>query len=859
MKFLHKIKNFFKDETTDNIYIKIYNVIWNITLTLILTIFIGGCFVGSAALGYFASLVEDMPVPTGEEMIQQVQTYDETTTMLFSGGEAIGDVRSDLQRETVTMEQISPYIINAIISTEDEYFFEHSGVVPKATLRALLQEALNTPSQSGGSTLTQQLVKNQILTNEVSHERKAKEILLAVRLEKYMNKHEILTAYLNMAPFGRNSSGQNIAGIQTAAQGIFGVNAMDVTLPQAAFLAGLPQNPFTYTPFKNEGGLKDDLSPGIERMHTVLKRMYSNRVINKEAYLEAMSYDITQDFIDPIPSSASNYPWLTTEVQQRVEPIIYNSLVSQSEHTLEEVNNDEDLKSQYTDLAENYLRQGGLTIHTTINKDIYQSLQDTAQNFNNYASDKTSKGQEYEQETGAIMIDNDTGAILGFVGGRDHDVSQINHATQAKRQNGSTMKPLLVYGPAIEEGLIQPSTLIEDKKTDDILAGNYDDKDHGFVSARNALVHSYNIPAVKIYKDMLHYSSLPYLEKMGFTSLSPDDEGAQSAALGGITNGVTVEENVNAYATFANGGKFVDAYMIESIEGPNDEVLYQHESVPVDVFSPETSYLVIDMMRDVIKSGTAASLNGRLKYSTDWAGKTGTTNNYKDVWFVGTNPNVTFGTWMGYDVNLSQNSSTSRRNLQLWAKYINGVYDVAPSVVDPSESFEQPEGVVTKAVCTSTGELATKGCSNGQVKNELFSSDYLSGVEPEEDEEVATTSENIAVTIDGVQYPALSTTPSEFTRITDGEVSGQSIEDGVTPTTVQQLTASGNQLSWTANSEEDIIGYYVYKVTDGEARKVQDIIGRDSTTATVDPGSYYVMAVDIAGYFSPISDMVTVE
>lgn len=860
-RFLLKMKNLFKVDKSGNIYITIYNFIWNVVLISFLTIVIAGCFVGSAALGYFASLVEDMPIPAEEEMLEQVQSYDETTTMLFSNGESIGNIRTDLQRKTVTLDQISPYIVNAVVSTEDEYFFDHHGVVPKATLRALAQEALNTSSQSGGSTLTQQLVKNQILTNEVSHERKAKEILLAMRLENFMTKNQIIEAYLNMAPFGRNSSGQNIAGIQTAAKGIFGVNASDVTLPQAAFLAGLPQNPFTYSPFKNEGGLKEDVSAGVERMHTVLKRMYSNRVINKQAFDEAMAYDITQDFIDPLPTSTSNYPWLTTEVQQRVLPIIYDSLIEESEYTVEEVNADESLKQQFNELAENSLRQGGLTIYTTINKDIYESLQDTAQSFDDYASNKTSGGTEYQQETGAILIDNDTGAILGFVGGRNHNVSQINHATQAKRQNGSTMKPLLVYGPAIEEGLIQPSTLIEDKQTDDILAGNYDENDHGWVSARDALKHSYNIPAVKIYKDMLNYSSLPYLEKMGFTSLSPNDEGSQSAALGGITNGVTVEENVNAYATFANGGYFVDAFMISKIEGPNGEILYEHQHNPVQVFSPETSYLMIDMMRDVVKSGTAGSLNSRLNYSTDLAGKTGTTNNYNDIWFVGTNPNVTFGTWMGYDVNISQNSSTSRKNLQLWAEYMNNIYKIAPDTVDPDESFKQPSGVVTEAVCSNTGKLATYGCSRGEVKDELFNANYLSDFEPNEDDiKVNEVVESKFVTIDGVRYPALSSTPAEFTQTTTDEIEELTVDDGTAPSPVQQLTVSGDQLIWTPSPESDILGYYVYKVDEsGIARNVQTVYGRNSTVAVVEPGYYYVMAVDIAGYYSPISNQVTVE
>lgn len=163
------------------------------------------------------------------------------------------------------LEDISEDLRNAVIATEDEYFKEHNGVVPKAIMRAVLQEFTNSSTQSGGSTLTQQLIKNQILTNEVSFERKAKEILLALRLERFFDKDEILEAYLNVATLGRNSSGQNIAGVQSAAKGIFGVEAKDLTLPQAAFIAGLPQAPFSYTPFKNNGEVKENLEAGMSR------------------------------------------------------------------------------------------------------------------------------------------------------------------------------------------------------------------------------------------------------------------------------------------------------------------------------------------------------------------------------------------------------------------------------------------------------------------------------------------------------------------------------------------------------------------------------------------------------------------
>src|SRR5690606_7499522 len=202
-----------KIQTTSRIT---YDVTWNVILFILIIGFIGAFFIAGLGAGYFASLVKDEPVRAYAEMEEDIYNYEETSKLYFADEVYIGDVRSDLYREETTLEDISPQLIKAVIATEDEHFEEHQGIVPKAIFRALYQEATNASTQTGGSTLTQQLIKNQILTNEVSFERKAKEMLLALRLERFFEKEEILEAYLNIVPFGRNSSGGNIAGIQTA-------------------------------------------------------------------------------------------------------------------------------------------------------------------------------------------------------------------------------------------------------------------------------------------------------------------------------------------------------------------------------------------------------------------------------------------------------------------------------------------------------------------------------------------------------------------------------------------------------------------------------------------------------------------
>ena len=205
-------------------------VIWNLSLLFILLIILGISFAGGLGAGYFASLVKDEPVRSYESMKKDIYNYEETSELYFANDVYLGKLYTDLEREEIALKDVSPHLVNAVIATEDEYFYEHKGIVPKSIMRALYQEVSNASVQSGGSTLTQQLIKNQILTNEVSFERKAKEILLAIRLEKFFKKDEILEAYLNVSTFGRNSSGRNIAGVQAAAKGIFGVNASEVNL-----------------------------------------------------------------------------------------------------------------------------------------------------------------------------------------------------------------------------------------------------------------------------------------------------------------------------------------------------------------------------------------------------------------------------------------------------------------------------------------------------------------------------------------------------------------------------------------------------------------------------------------------------
>ncbi|WP_243386032.1 transglycosylase domain-containing protein [Bacillus kexueae] len=882
-----------------------YGVTWNLFLLFLILGLIGLAFAGGVGAGYFASLVKDEPIRSYDQMEKQIYDYSETTEVYFANNVYLGKLRADIEREEIELENVSEHVINALIATEDEFFYEHDGVVPKAIMRAIFQEFTNSPIRTGGSTLTQQLIKNQILTNEVSFDRKAKEILLAMRLEKFFSKEEILEAYLNVATFGRNSSGRNIAGVQAAAKGIFGVDAKDLTIPQAAFIAGLPQSPFGYTPFTNKGEVKESLEPGLNRMYTVLSRMHEKGFITEQEYQEALAFDLRANLTESKPSIIESYPYLIFEVEERSRNILMEILAEKDGYTKEDLAKDDQLYSTYYYKADNSLRYDGFVVHTTIDKEIYDRFQKIAKEYQYYGSDKPEKKLNPETgqvetvmepvEVGAVLIENSTGKIISFVGGRDHSREQTNHATKAPRPNGSTMKPLLAYAPAMELGVVQPGTVIADVP---VSYGSYQPKNyggsyHGLTTVREALKYSYNIPAVKTYSSIMSRDPISYLKQMGFTSIHENDYGALSLALGGMTYGVTVEENVNAYATFANYGEFVDAYLIEKIETKDGETVYEHKPEKRQVFSPQTAYLTLDMMRDVIRSGTAAALNSYLTFRSDWAGKTGTGQDYKDAWFVATNPNVSFGTWIGYDTPKPLQThykglSYGNRNILLWAKLMNAAYEVRPDLVDPSKSFTSPGGIVTRSYCTISGDLPSKLCQEaGLVATDIFNVKYV----PRKTDDNLTYGKFVYVNDEAYQVP--SSAPSEFVQegpmlkpdalkslgitisqlkslIGDNEklknlvlaTDNQLSDNGANPTTVSGVKVNGGKLTWSANKDSDVIGYRIYKAANysKDFKKAGSVPANQSLSLAIgnSPAAYYVVAVDVAGKESAPSNIIKV-
>ena len=485
--------------------------------TLFIIAFIGGLLGAGIVFGYAVSLFDKVSVPQTEDLLKQVNDISSISEIRYADGSMIGAVESDLLRTSIASDAISENLKQAIVATEDEHFADHNGVVPKAVIRASLGNFIGLGSSSGGSTLTQQLIKQQVVGDAPTLARKASEIVDALALERAMSKDEILATYLNVAPFGRNNKGQNIAGAQQAAKGIFGVDASQLTIPQAAFIAGLPQSPISYSPYEATGELKseEDLELGIKRSKDVLYNMYRTGVLSQEDYETYKAYDIKQDFLpaENVNITAKGYLYFT--VLDEATDLMYDYLVKKDNVSAQELKN-ESIQKSYRELAEKEIQNGGYRITTTIDKAIHTAMQNAATNYGYLLNDSTG-----QPEVGNVLMDNQTGAILGFVGGRDYQSNQNNHAFDTKRSPASTTKPILVYGIAIDQGLMGSASILSNYPTK-FSNGNpimhVNSAGTAMMPLKEALNYSWNIPAYWTYR-MLREKGVDvrsYMEKMGY-------------------------------------------------------------------------------------------------------------------------------------------------------------------------------------------------------------------------------------------------------------------------------------------------------------------------------------------------------
>lgn len=688
--------------------------------TLFILAFIGGLLGSGVVLGYAVSLFDQVSVPQTEDLLKQVNNISSISEIRYADGSMIGAIESDLLRTSVSSEDISDNLKQAIVATEDEHFAEHNGVVPKAVIRASLGNFIGLGSSSGGSTLTQQLIKQQVVGDAPTLARKATEIVDALALEREMSKDEILTTYLNVAPFGRNNKGQNIAGAQQAATGIFGVDASKLTIPQAAFLAGLPQSPISYSPYESTGEMKseEDIELGIKRSKDVLYNMYRTGVLSQEDYETYKAYDIKQDFLSAENASVSSKGFLYFSALDEATNLMYDYLIKKDNVSAQELKN-ESIQKSYRELAEKEIQNGGYRITTTIDKAIHTAMQNAVANYGYLLDD--SSGQP---EVGNVLMDNQTGAILGFVGGRDYQTNQNNHAFDTKRSPASTTKPLLAYGIAIDQGLMGSASILSNYPTN-FSNGNpimhVNNPGTAMIDLKEALNYSWNIPAYWTYQLLLQkgVDVRSYMEKMGYEI---PEYGIESLPMGGGID-VTVAQHTNGYQTLANNGVYHKKYMISKIEKTSGEVIYEHKDEPVQVYSKATATIMQSLLREVISSRVTTTFQNNLTAlspslaNADWIGKTGTTNENGDMWLMLSTPKLTLGGWIGHDDNRSlEKLAGYTRNANYMAHLVNFIQQAAPSAWG-SERFKLDSSVTSSQVLKSTGQKPGKVTINGKEIN----------------------------------------------------------------------------------------------------------------------------------------------
>lgn len=686
--------------------------------TLFILGFIGGLFGAGVALGYGVALFDKAKVPQAEDLVKQVKNISSISEIVYADGSVIASIESDLLRTSVSSEEISDNLKKAIVATEDEHFLEHNGVVPKAVIRATLGTFAGLGSSSGGSTLTQQLIKQQVVGDAPTLARKATEIVDALALERSMSKDEILTTYLNVAPFGRNHKGQNIAGAQQAAEGIFGIDANKLSIPQAAFLAGLPQSPITYSPYENTGELKsdEDLELGLKRAKDVLYNMYRTGALTQEEYDQYKNYNIKQDFLPSGTVNAVSRDYLYFTAMAEATDRMYDYLVQQDNVSSQELKN-ESIQKAYHERAEQELSNGGYKITTTINKKIHNAMQNAVANYGRLVDDSTG-----QPEVGNVLMDNKTGAVLGFVGGRNYQTNQNNHAFDTKRSPASTTKPLLAYGIAIDQGLMGSASILSNYPTK-FSNGNpimyVNSPGTGMMTLGEALNYSWNIPAYWTYR-MLREKGVDvkgYMEKMGYEI---PEYGIESLPMGGGIE-VTVAQHTNGYQTIANNGVYHQKHVISKIESPDGRVIYEFQDKPVQVYSKATATIMQSLLREVISSRITssfqtdlASINSSLARA-DWIGKTGTTNEDENMWLMLSTPRLTLGGWLGHDDNRPMAKGAGHyRNAKYMAYLVNAIQQAEPGVWG-NERFNLDSSVTQSQVLRSTGQKPGKVSVNGKT------------------------------------------------------------------------------------------------------------------------------------------------
>jgi penicillin-binding protein 1A len=621
-------------------------------LTIFLTMAVGGLVV--------FSYIKDAP-----ELDPKLLKDPLSSTVYDMDNKRVRDISGSEHRKIVKIEDIPKKVQNAFIATEDVRFFEHNGIDFKRIAGAAVANVKEGFGAEGGSTITQQVVKNSFLSPEKTLKRKIQEAYLAIQLEQHYTKEQILEMYLNKVYFG-----QGAYGVATAAETYFNKSVKELTISEAALLAGLPQRPSGYDPFKHP-----DLAE--KRRNVVLSLMRKHGFITEKEEQKAKAIPV-----EKMLKKKKEGPKYQAFIDQVIKDIVDAGIPE---------------KDIYT---------GGLKIYTTLDRDAQKFTEKvlTTDEYIDYPDDQL--------RAGVVLLDTQTGAVRAIGGSRNTSEKEVqrgfNYATQTRRQPGSTIKPILDYGPGIEhfkwstfEQFIDEPLTINGKEIK-----NWDDQYHGSMSMRKALQWSYNIPAVKAFLEVGEDRAKEFAEKLGISL----EHVYPSYAIGGFKKGISPLQLAGAYAAFGNEGIYHKPYTVRKIVYPNGKEI-KLSSKPVKAMSDYTAYMMTDMLKTVVKEGT-----GRLANipGLPLAGKTGTTNlpeniygeGTSDAWFVGYTTRYTAAVWTGYDQTTQETYLTNEKAKISRYIFKEIMSHVSEKVYTPD--FEKPYSVVERVVGGRT-ELFVRG------------------------------------------------------------------------------------------------------------------------------------------------------
>ncbi|WP_246363663.1 transglycosylase domain-containing protein [Halobacillus locisalis] len=572
---------------------------------------------------------------------EKALVMDEMTRVETEDGELIERIYTK-NREVVPSSTIPDHVKDAFISIEDQRFYGHSGVDFKAIGRALYRDIIAMKKVEGGSTITQQLAKNLFLSNDKTWMRKTKEVMAAYYLERNYSKEEILSLYLNRIYFGEGAY-----GIQSASKHYFNRPVSELTIAQGALLAGLPKAPNSYSPI-------DHPEESMQRRNLVLSQMQEYGAISIEVMKRMQGSTLAVEQGEDEESNWSNS---------------YVDLVI-------------DEAAEKYHMSRDELKRGGYTIVVKMDPSIQQ-----------VAAEKMREGEFIPGSNGPVegaftLMDNETGALVAVVGGRDFKHGDLNRV-QVKKQPASVIKPLAVYGPALMQGGFQPYSVLSDRKqtfSGNYEPSNYDGQYDHQVSLYQALVDSKNVPAVSLLDQIGIDYAKDYLDKLGL----PTNDDGLAIALGGLSEGYSPLQITEAYSSFAREGKVVESYTISKILDRNGEVIHEHQPREEQVFDAETAWYMTEMLQTTVEEGTASQGD----YQKALAGKTGTQQGVggnKHVWFAGYTPDYTGALWMGYDQAGEEYSvqGSSAYPSRLMKDILTSIDQIQPLTA----SFDKPEGV----------------------------------------------------------------------------------------------------------------------------------------------------------------------